>query len=91
MHYERSRKIEERFQETIALIKKKHLNAEQLALELGVSRPTVQRIITGLRQRGYSVRSVHDEHGWRYEMTNKRRPNAKILSSKLDYLESQNG
>jgi len=77
MPYERSRKIEERFQETVSLIKRRHFNAEQLAAELGVSRPTVQRIITELRQRGYSVRSVHDEHGWRYEMTNKRRPNAK--------------
>jgi len=77
MPYERSRKIEERFQETVSLIKRNRLNAEQLASELGVSRPTVQRIITELRQRGYSVRSVHDEHGWRYEMTNKRRPNAK--------------
>ena len=71
MPYERSRKIEERFQETVSLIKKRHFNAEQLAAELGVSRPTVQRIITELRQRGYSVRSVHDEHGWRYEVTNK--------------------
>ncbi len=77
MPYERSRKIEARFQEAIALIERRHLNAEQLASELGVSRPTVQRIITELRQRGYSVRSVHDEYGWRYEMTNKRRPNAK--------------
>jgi len=67
MPYERSRKIEERFQETVRLIKRKYLNAEQLASELGVSRPTVQRIINELRQRGYSVRSVHDEYGWRYD------------------------
>ena len=74
MAYERSRRIEERFQETVSLIKRKHLNAEQLASELGVSRPTVQRIITELRQRGYSIRSVHDELGWRYELTDKRWP-----------------
>lgn len=78
MPYERSRKIEERFQETVNLIQRKHLNAEQLASELRVSRPTLQRIITELRQRGYSIRSVHDEHGWRYEMINKRRPNVRI-------------
>jgi len=80
MPYERSRKIEERFEEVIALIKRNHLNAGQIALELGVSRPTVQRIITELRQRGYAVRSVHDELGWRYELTDKRRPNTKIRS-----------
>jgi orotate phosphoribosyltransferase-like protein len=40
MTYERSRIIEERFQKALALIKKRRLNAGQLALELGVSRPT---------------------------------------------------
>ena len=75
MAYERSRRIEERFRETVTLIKRRHLNADQLATELGVSRPTVQRIITELRQRGYAVRSVHDELGWRYELTDRRRPN----------------
>jgi biotin operon repressor len=77
MPYERSRKIEERFQEAIALIRKSHLNAERLASELGVSRPTVQRIVTGLRQRGYSIRSIHDEHGWRYEIQDNSDPNTK--------------
>jgi len=78
MPYERSRKIEARFQEAIALIERKHLNAEKLASELGISRPTVQRIVAELRLRGYSIRSVHDEHGWRYEITIKRRPNVRI-------------
>ena len=80
MNYQRSRRIEERFEEVVALIKSNHLNAEQLASELGVSRPTVQRIITELRQRGYAVRSVHDELGWRYELTAKRQPNMKTRS-----------
>ena len=80
MPYERSRKIEERFQETISLIKRENLNAEKLALELRVSRPTLQRIITELRQRGYSIQSVHDENGWRYEMTNKRRTSSRVFS-----------
>lgn len=71
MPYERSRKIEARFHEAIALIKRRHLKAEQLASELEVSRPTVQRIIAELRQRGYPIRSVHDEHGWRYEIQDK--------------------
>ena len=73
MTYERSRIIEERFQKALALIKKKRLNAGQLALELGVSRPTAHRIITELKRRGYSIRSVHEEHGWSYELI--KRPN----------------
>ena len=77
MPYERSREIEARFEEVIALIGGNHLNAEHLALKLGVSRPTVQRIITELRRRGYAIRSVHDELGWRYELIDKRWPNTK--------------
>jgi biotin operon repressor len=68
MPYERSRKIEQRFQETITLIKRKQLDARQLALELGVSRPTVQRIVTELRRRGYKIRSIREESGWRFEL-----------------------
>ncbi len=68
MSYERSRKIEQRFQETITLIKRKQLDARQLAVELGVSRPTAQRIVTELRRRGYKIRSIRDESGWRYEL-----------------------
>ena len=71
MTYERSRIIEERFQKALALIKQRRLNAGQLALELGVSRPTVHRIITELKRRGYSIRSVHEEHGWSYELIKK--------------------
>jgi Mn-dependent DtxR family transcriptional regulator len=68
MPYERTRQIEQRFQKAIMLISKKQINARQLALELGVSQPTAQRIITELRKRGYQIRSVRDESGWRYEL-----------------------
>lgn len=69
--YERSRLIEKRFQKALVLIKKKRLNSGQLALELGVSRPTAQRIITELKRRGYAIRSVHEEDGWSYELIRK--------------------
>ena len=68
MPYERTRQIEQRFQKAIMLISKKQMNARQLALELGVSQPTAQRIITELRNRGYQIRSVRDESGWRYKL-----------------------
>jgi Mn-dependent DtxR family transcriptional regulator len=68
MPYERTREIEQRFQTAINLLGKKRLNAGQLALELGVSRPTAQRIITELRKRGHRIRSIRDESGWRYEL-----------------------
>lgn len=68
MPYERTREIERRFQKALDLLGKKQLNAGQLALALGVSRPTAQRIVTELRNRGHKIRSVRDEIGWRYEL-----------------------
>lgn len=68
MPYERTREIERRFQKVVDLLGREQLNARQLALELGVSRPTAQRIIVELRRRGYTIRSIRDESGWRYEL-----------------------
>ncbi len=71
MPYERSRAIEERFKKTLFLLKAKRLNAGQLAKELDVSRPTAHRLSSELKQRGYSIRSVHEEEGWAYELVEK--------------------
>ena len=68
MPYERARQIEMRFQEALRLIAKEPHNAPQLAAALKVSTATVQRLIGELRRRGYSIRSVHDAGGWRYEL-----------------------
>ncbi len=70
MPYERSRKIEERFQKAIDLIAESSLDAKHLAATLSVSRPTAQRITSELKRRGYKIRSVHDDHGWHYELLN---------------------
>ena len=71
MPYERSRRIEQRFQKAVELIKKHGMNAVQLALELDVSVPTVHRIIGELKLRGYTIRSIRDEQGWKYEILDK--------------------
>ena len=68
MPYERTRQIEKRFQQAVCLIKKEPLNARELAAALEVSTSTVQRIITELRRRGHSIRSVRESSGWRYEL-----------------------
>lgn len=70
MPYERTQQIEQRFQRVIQLIAKDSLNARQLAEALNVSPATMQRIIAALKERGYQIRSVHDTHGWRYELMN---------------------
>lgn len=68
MPYERTRLIEQRFQQVIELIGQNSLNAKELAASLRVSPATVHRIITELRKRGYNIRSVRDTKSWRYEL-----------------------
>ena len=75
MPYERAREIEQRFQRAVDLLSKNRLNSRQLALELGTSRPTAQRIIAELRIRGYKIRSVRDESGWGYELAGSQKAN----------------
>ncbi len=70
MPYERTRVIEQRFEKAVDLVSKGLLNARQLAMALNVSRPTAQRMISELKRRGYKIRSVHDDHGWHYELLN---------------------
>ncbi len=83
MPYERTRKIEERFETTVNLIKEKSLSARGLAKELSVSLPTAQRIVAELKRRGYPIRSVHEEHGWHYEVNGKRRLTKNISQNKV--------
>lgn len=68
MPYERTQQIEQRFVKSIDLIKRERLNAGQLASALEVSRPTIQRIVAELKRRGYCIRSIRDDSGWRYEL-----------------------
>lgn len=67
--YARISEIERRFERALDLISSSHLNARQLAERLDVSLPTAQRMISELRRRGHVIRSVREEHGWRYELT----------------------
>lgn len=68
MPYERTKKIEDRFENAIKLIQENKLSAGDLARELNVSLPTAQRIVAELKRRGHQIRSVHEEHGWHYEI-----------------------
>jgi len=71
MTYERAHRIEQRFRRAVALIEAGSADAQRLAIELDVSRPTVHRMVNELRRRGCIIRSVHDEEGWRYELLGK--------------------
>ena len=69
MPYERSRRIEQRFGQVVSLIQEGCSTSADLSAVLDVSRGTVHRMIAELRRRGFSIRSVREEKGWSYEIT----------------------
>lgn len=68
MLYERSRKIENRLQTALRLIKTGRYSTPELADEIGVSIPTISRAVTALRQRGYKISAERATSGWRYRL-----------------------
>lgn len=67
--YARSQHIEQRLQTVAKLVREERYSAGQLAIELGVSVPTVSRCIGALRDRGYQIRAVRRTDGWAYTLT----------------------
>jgi DNA-binding transcriptional MocR family regulator len=70
MYYKSVNEIEGRFEKAIKLMLDKRMNTRTLAEELGVSRPTVFRMVSELRRRGYIISVVRDSLGWRYDLVN---------------------
>ena len=72
MLYRRSQAIEKRLDDLVELVRCGRYSTPTLASALGISQPTVSRCLTALRGRGYSIRAVKDERGWRYELAAER-------------------
>jgi biotin operon repressor len=68
MLYKQSHDIEKRLNDLVRLIRRERHSSFTLAVALHVSRPTVARGITALRERGYQIRAIKDADGWAYKL-----------------------
>ena len=66
MRYRKSLEIEQRLAETLRLIETGQYSTPSLAETIGVSIPTISRIVAALRERGHDIRAVRHDDGWRY-------------------------
>lgn len=66
MIYQRSQEIEHRLSRVLGLIRTGRYSTPKLAVEVGVSIPTVSRCVTALRERGHDIRAEKHADGWRY-------------------------
>jgi biotin operon repressor len=68
MFYKHSEMIAGRVDLALRLIETGDHSTKSLAAELGVSVPTASRVISALRQRGYSIKSVKNGKAWTYRL-----------------------
>lgn len=72
MPFERSLEIERRLDEVLRLIRTGRFSTPMLAEEVGVSIPTISRIVAALRERGHNIRAERNDDGWRYVLVRSR-------------------
>jgi len=68
MFYGHSEMIAGRIDLALELIETGDHSTKTLAAELGISIPTASRVISALRQRGYSIKSVKNGKAWAYRL-----------------------
>lgn len=70
MLYQHSLEIQERIETVLQLIETGRFSTPALSKEVGVSIPTISRIVAALRERGHDIRSERTSNGWRYVLKN---------------------
>src|SRR5258708_5005449 len=66
MHYQHTLEIHERIEVVLRLIATGQYSTPALAKEVGVSIPTISRIVAALRNKGHDIRAERHPEGWRY-------------------------
>lgn len=74
MHYQHSLEIHERLETVLQLIRTGRYSTPALASEMGVSIPTISRVVAALRARGHDIRAEKTRGGWRYLLARVKEP-----------------
>jgi DeoR/GlpR family transcriptional regulator of sugar metabolism len=69
LHYQHSREIHERIDEVLRLIESGSYSTPALSGEIGVSIPTISRIVAVLQEQGHVIRAKRTSNGWCYVLT----------------------
>ena len=66
MRYKHSLEVHERLEIVLRLIETGRYSTPALAEQVGVSIPTISRIVAALRERGHDIQAERTSRGWRY-------------------------
>lgn len=84
MHYQQTLEIHQRLEAVLRLVGTGKYSTPALAETVGVSIPTISRIVAALREQGYHIRSERTPEGWRYTLYGSRRTGAAEHAALLD-------
>jgi len=68
MRYQQTLEIHRRLETVLQLIQAGKYSTPALADQVGVSIPTISRIVAALREQGHNIRAERAKNGWRYVM-----------------------
>jgi len=71
MRYQQTFAIHDRIEEVLRLIGTGEYSTPALAEEVGVSIPTISRIVAALRERGHDIQAERTPNGWRYVVSHR--------------------
>jgi predicted DNA-binding transcriptional regulator YafY len=77
MRYQHSLAIHQRLESVLGLIRAGKYSTPALAEAIGVSIPTISRIVAALRERGHDIRAERHDGGWRYVLVEERSPRSR--------------
>jgi biotin operon repressor len=86
MRYQQSLEIHHRLETVLRLIRTGTYSTPALAEEIGVSIPTISRIVAALREQGHDIRAERHGNCWRYVLV--RPPNAANRSRSERFAEA---
>jgi len=87
MRYQHTLEIHNRLETVLRLIGTGKYSTPALAEAVGVSIPTVSRIVAALRVQGHDIQAERTKSGWRYVLASPR-PSRKEKSSRPDWMEA---
>jgi biotin operon repressor len=87
MRYQQSLIIEQRLDRVLRLIQTGTYSTPRLAIEIGVSVPTISRCVEALRARGHHIRAERTEDGWSYVLIPSRAASRAVRTPETSHRE----
>jgi predicted DNA-binding transcriptional regulator YafY len=80
MRYQQTIEIHQRLETVLQLIGTGRYSTPTLADKVGVSIPTISRIVAVLREQGHEIRAERTKQGWRYLLLSRNHPSDTSVS-----------